>query len=341
MRVTQQDIARIAQVSQSTVSRVLAGDDKVEPVLRDRVQAVMLKHNYQPDVRGRSLRNSRTGLIGLVVNRPSGGLSEDPFFSSLTSEIVDFLQGKPYHLCLEVASGESRENTIYDEMLRTRRVDGLILVESEARDNRISRLQQDNFPFVLIGNPVTGDGIHSVDNDNVLASQEATVHLLDSGYKRVGILAARAGVTVSDDRIMGYQRAVRSRQSEHLIWHSDFGSNAARATAVNLLSSVNRPDALVVLDDFMAMGVVLAARELGLSVPHDLGIVAFNNTKLCDLVEGGLTSVSLNMDHLVTVACDRLMRIIEHRPVTGPRRVIVPTQLKVRGSSRRKPEVFA
>ena len=333
MRVTQQDIARIANVSQATVSRVLSGDEKVEASIRDRVLEVMRKHNYQPDVRARSLRNSRAGLIGLVVNRPSGGLNDDPFFASLTAEIVNYLQDKPYHLCLEMAAGESRETAIYDEMLRTRRVDGLVLVESEARDHRIERLQQDKFPFVLLGNPLAGGHIHSVDNDNVHAAELATAHLLDAGYQRVGILGARAGVTVSDDRITGYQRAVRGRQEEHLIWHSDFGATAARETACALLKTEKAPDALVVLDDFMAVGVVMAARELNIRVPEDLGLVAFNDTKVCDLVDGGLSSVSLNIDEIVTVACDRLLRIIEHRPITSPRRVIVPTQLHVRGSS--------
>jgi DNA-binding LacI/PurR family transcriptional regulator len=341
MRVTQQDIARIANVSQATVSRVLSGDEKVEPTIRDRVLEAMRKHNYQPDVRARSLRSSRAGLIGLVVNRPHGGLNEDPFFASLTAEIVSYLQGKPYHLCLEMAAGESRETAIYDEMLRTRRVDGLILVESEARDHRIERLQQDKFPFVLLGNSLASGQIHSVDNDNVQAAELATTHLLDAGYKRVGFLGARAGVTVSDDRITGYQRAVRGRQDDHLIWHSDFGATAARETAAKILKSANAPDALVVLDDFMAMGVVLAAREHNVRVAQDLGLVAFNDTKVCDLVEGGLSSVSLNIDEIVTVACDRLLRIIEHRPITGPRRVVVPTQLRVRGSSVRHPEVKA
>jgi DNA-binding LacI/PurR family transcriptional regulator len=336
MRVTQQDIAKIASVSQATVSRVLSGDDKVEPAIRNRVMEVMRTHNYQPDVRARSLRNRRTGLVGLVLNRPSGSLSDDPFFAGLIGEIIDFLSGKPYHLCLDMVSSEAGQSAIYDEMLRTRRVDGLILVESEARDHRILRLQQDNFPFVLIGNPLTSDQIHSVDNDNVLAGELATSHLLDNGYRRVGILAGRTGVTVSDDRIAGYQRAVRGRQEDHLIFHSDFGAKAARETAMGVLSRPDAPDALVVLDDFMAMGVVSAARACGKRIPSQLGLVSFNDTNLCDLLDGGLTSVSLNMREIVSRSCDRLLRIIEDGASVTERRSIVPCQLRVRGSSRRE-----
>ncbi|RYG37066.1 LacI family transcriptional regulator [bacterium] len=335
MRVTQQDIARIASVSQATVSRVLAGDDKVEPLVRERVTLAIKENNYRPDVRARSLRSQRTGLVGLVINRPQGGLSDDPFFSSLVSDILDFLNGTPYHLCLDMVNSELGQTSVYDEMLRTRRVDGLILVESEARDHRIARLQEDRFPFVLIGNPLSVD-IASVDNDNVLAAEVATSHLLEEGFKRVGILAGRAGVTVSDDRVAGYQRAIRGRQEAHLIWHAEFGFESAQAAASEILQSEARPDAFVVMDDFMAMGVVAATRKMGLRIPQDLAIVSFNDTHLCNLLEGGLTSVDLRMEEIVHRSCDTLLRIIEERPVSEPRRQIVACELRVRGSSRRE-----
>ena len=334
MRVTQQDIARIANVSQATVSRVLAGDEKVDVESRDRVLVAVERQNYRVDMRARSLRGASTGLIGLVVSRPPGGLADDPFFARLSAEIVDYLVGRPYHLCLEKADPD-RQAAIYDEMLRTRRVDGLILVESEARDARVAKLRRDRFPFVLLGNPLAGGDVHSVDNDNVHAAEKATAHLLDAGFRRVGFLGARQGVTVSDDRITGYQRAVRGRQDEHLIWHADFGSDAARAAACEILTRPDRPDALVVLDDFMAMGVVLAARSLGLNVPRDLGMVAFNDSSLCDLLDGGLSSVSLNIDIMVRAACDALFAIVEGRPEDAPLRTVVPCELRVRGSSTR------
>jgi DNA-binding LacI/PurR family transcriptional regulator len=334
MRITQQDIARIANVSQATVSRVLSGDSRVEQDIRDRVLRTMQENNYQPDVRARSLRKKRAGLVGLVVKRPVGGLGDDPFFANLISHILDFLGGRPYHLCLEMVATQSSQEAVYDEMLRTRRVDGLILVEPEARDERIHRLQQDNFPFVLIGNPINDEGgICSVDNDNLFAGEMATLHLLNAGYRRVGMLAGPHGIAFSEDRIIGYQRAIRQRQDAELIWHSDFGFVSAREAAFEALLGADRPDALVVLDDFMAMGVVVAARSLGLRIPEDLGIASFNDSSVCDLVEGGLSSVSLNIPQIVRSACGRLLKIIEGKEVHGPRRMIVPCELRVRGSS--------
>lgn len=331
MRVTQLDIAKLASVSQATVSRVLAGDDRVEENIRGRVLDVIRRHNYQPDVRARSLRLRRTGLIGLVLKRPAGGLSDDPFFAALTAGIMDFLCGKPYHLCVDVVTDDTSQEGIYDEMLRTRRVDGLILVEPEASDERINLLQRDKFPFVLIGNP-KNDRIYSVDNDNVHAGEIATEHLIRNGYRKIGFLAGPRDITVSDDRIEGYRRAVTAAELDTLVCHSKFGFEAAREAALNMLDR-DRPDALVVLDDFMACGVVLAARQLNLKSPDDLGLVSFNDSSLCNLLDGGLTSVSLGIESIVQAAVCKLLQVIEDEFDEIQVREVIPCALKVRGSS--------
>lgn len=334
MRVTQFDIAKLAKVSQATVSRVLSGDDRVETLIRDRVLQTMREHNYRPDVRARSLRLRRTGLIGLVLKRPHGGLVDDPFFASLTSAIIDALSGTPHHLCLDMVTDEEAQEGIYDEMLRTRRVDGLILVEPRGEDERIGLLQRDRFPFVIIGNP-NNPQIASVDNDNVHAGAEATEHLLARGYERVGFLGGPENVAVSDDRIRGYRQVIESHGGRPRVWHSDFGLEAARDQANRIFDTDDRPDALVVLDDFMANGVLLAARMHGIAVPEDLGIVGFNDSVLCRLVDGGLSSVSLNINLMVRRAVSKLLEIIELGEPQQPIREIIPSALAIRGSSSR------
>lgn len=334
MRVTQQDIAKYAQVSQATVSRVLAGDGRVEPDIRQKVLEAIEEHNYQPDMRARSLRTQSTGLIGLAVKRPHGGLDGDPFYTSLISKILDGLADTEYHLCIETVPNGVGQFQVYDEMLRTRRVDGLILVESEADDARLALLQRDRFPFVLIGNPM-GQHVWSVDNDNVYAGQIATQHLYESGYRRVGIIAGRPGVTVSDDRIEGYRRIVRQYEGEAQVWHADFGLEHARDVATLALLRKDAPDALVVLDDYMAMGVVIAARKLGKHIPQDLGLVSFNDSNVCLMLDGGLSSVSLDIPKLVKSTLSRLLNIVREDESEDPERTIVPCFLQVRGSSMR------
>lgn len=340
MRPTQADIARIANVSQATVSRVFAGDTRVEASVAESVRNVMREYNYRPDERARSLRGKGSGMIGLVVRRPSAGLAEDPFFSTLVSHILDFLVGTPYHLCLDVVPTLQSQKSIYDEMLRTRRVDGLILVESETRDPRIQKLHSDQFPFVLIGNYVGSDEdrltILSVDNDNVLAGEMATRHLVQSGYRRIGILGGPPGIFVSEDRISGYRKVMHEQNLEEMVWHSEFGYEAARIAARSILTSHEKPDALVVLDDFMAMGVINTAGEMGVDIPNELGVIGFNDSILCGLIPGGLTSVSLNIPRMVNSACGLLIKAIANEPIDGPRQITIPCELSARGSSKVK-----
>ncbi|MHB8635461.1 MAG: LacI family DNA-binding transcriptional regulator [Fimbriimonadaceae bacterium] len=331
MRVTQFDIAKLASVSQATVSRVLAGDERVEDGIRARVIAVMQEKNYRPDVRGQSLRTRRTGLIGLVLKRPHGGLVGDPFFAALTAGIIDVLCGQPYHLCVDMVTDQISQEGIYDEMLRSRRVDGLILVEPEGSDERIELLQRDHFPFVLIGNP-NSEAILSVDNDNVHAGNLAARHLYEQGYRDVAFLGARSGIAVSDDRIEGYAMAAAAYGETPRVYHADFGFEAARLKAADVFASTRRPGALVVLDDFMAFGAYQAAREHGISIPTELGLVGFNDSSLCSLLPGGLSSVSLAIDEIVRRTLSKLLRVIEGNPVS-PIRDIVPCELKARGTS--------
>ena len=334
MRVTQQDIARIAKVSQATVSRVLAGDTRVEPETRERVLGAMATSNYRPDVRAQSLRQKRTHLVGLVLKRPEGGIKDDPFFSCLVSEITTFLSQTKYHLCLDVAKDANAQTAIYDSLLRTRRVDGLILVEPECEDRRLQRLHEDKFPFVVLGNPL-GAALHSIDNDNVLAARMATLHLLDNGFRSIGFLAGPKGVTVSDDRVTGYRMAMQERGEMDQVWHCDFGHHAAATKSIEILRQPIRPQAIISLDDFMATGVASAARQLDVKLPNDLAMVSFNDSSLCWLFEGGLTSVNMNFEQMMRTACERLIAIIEDGDSIEPSRVVISCELKVRGSSQR------
>jgi DNA-binding LacI/PurR family transcriptional regulator len=331
MRVTQQDIAKMAGVSQATVSRVLAGDARVEPEIRTKVLGVIQDQNYRPDVRAQALRQQHTHLIGLVLRREARDLAGDPFFSVFVSEIIAYLASTPYHLCVDVADA-TKQATVYEDMLRTRRVDGVILVESEPKDERIKRLSRDRFPFVVIGNPQS-DSILSVDNDNVFAATMATRHLIEQGYKNVGFICGPNSLTVCQERSKGYEIAVREAGMRPRIWNADFGIDSARNAGRDALLHRERPDALLIMDDYMAMGVVQAAREIGLCLPNELGLVSFNDTNLCDVLENGLTSVSLNLREMVKVSIQKLLTAIEDGEGAFQARTLVPCRLEVRGSS--------
>jgi len=333
--IRQTEIARLARVSQATVSRVLNNDPQVNEELRQRVLAVVEALGYVPDARAQSLRAQRTRLLGLVIHRAPTALAYDPFFSALIASIIDQAGKQGYHLCVDAARTVKGQRAIYEELLRTRRVDGLILVESETRDERIARLTAEGFPFVLIGRYAPEDAIYTVDNDNIGAARMATEYLLQRGHRRIAYIGGPAGLTVTRDRLRGYREALQAHgigYDAQLVAFGAFSEHGGARAMSELLSLSQPPDAVLALDDVLAIGAMREAQQRGLRIPDDIAIIGFNNTPLCSFVEPSLTSVAIDIPALARAATQRLIDLIEgHTP--SPRRLIVPAHLVPRESA--------
>jgi DNA-binding LacI/PurR family transcriptional regulator len=331
----QVEIARLAGVSQATVSRVLKGDPQVNAAMRERVLAVVQQLGYVPDARAQSLRSQRTRLLGLVIHRAPDALAGDPFFSALIAMIVEQAGRYDYHLCVDTARTARSQRAIYEELLRTRRVDGLILVESETQDRRIERLSSEGFPFVLIGRYEPEDAVCSVDNDNIGAAQMATDYLLRTGRRRVAYLGGPAGLTVTRDRLWGYKAALEAHgvgYDPRRVVFADFNARSAASATMELLSQTPPPDAIVALDDMLAIVAMRTAKQHGYCLPDDLAIVGFNDSPLCEYVEPRLTSVAVEIPALARKATEMLIGLVEGREPT-PKRQIVPVRLVKRDSA--------
>jgi DNA-binding LacI/PurR family transcriptional regulator len=242
----QAEIAKLAGVSQATVSRVLKGDPQVNAEMRERVLAVVQQLGYVPDARAQSLRSQRTRLLGLVIHRAPDALAGDPFFSALIAMIIAQAGRYDYHLCVDTARTARSQRAIYEELLRTRRVDGLILVESETQDRRIERLSREGFPFVLIGRYDPEDAVCTVDNDNIGAAYMATDYLLRTGRRRVAYLGGPAGLTVTRDRLQGYKAALEAHGVGYdpTAWCSPTSTPAAPPARPPNCSASRRPQTL-------------------------------------------------------------------------------------------------
>lgn len=331
----QVEIARLAGVSQATVSRVLKGDPQVNDEMRERVLAVVQELGYVPDARAQSLRSQRTRLLGLVVHRAPEALAGDPFFSALIASIIEQAGRHDYHLCVDTARTARSQRAIYEELLRTRRVDGLILVESETHDKRIERLSREGFPFVLIGRYEPTDAVCSVDNDNIGAAFMATDYLIRTGRRRIAYIGGPAGLTVTRDRLQGYKNALESHGVGYdpcLVAFSEFNERSAASAMAELLSLTPPPDAVVGLDDLIALSAMREAKRHGRRVPEDIAFIGFNDSPLCHYVEPSLTSIAVDIPALARRATEMLITLIEgHEP--QPKRQIVPARLVKRESA--------
>ncbi len=322
---TQREIARMSRVSQATVSRVLNNDPRVNEEARERVLAIVQEQDYAPNFQAQSLRVQRSGTLGLVVHRAPDALSQDPFFSPLVVAILQISNERGYHLCVDTARTMRSQRTIHEELLRTRRVDGLILVESRDFDERIARLVAGGFPFVLIGRYGDGTRVLSVDNDNVAAGRMVTEKLLADGHKHIAYIGGPLGVNVSEDRKTGYKAALSAAGlpgDNRLIVHGDFSSEGGQIAMRRLLANVPEVDAVIAVDDLTAAGAMRLARNRGVSVPEQIAFVGFNDSTFCSHLDTPLSSVCINIGELARQATNMLIDLIEQQPVDNHRRIV-------------------
>lgn len=335
--LTQSEIAALSEVSQATVSRILNNDPHVNEEARQKVLAVIQQHDYAPNFRAQSLRSQRSHSLGLVVHRAPDALSVDPFYSSLVVSILQTANERGYHLCVDTASTIRSQRTLHEELLKTRRVDGLILVESRDNDERITKLIDGDFPFVLIGRYFEEGFFSSVDNDNFEAGRMVTKKFVADGHKRIGFLGGPRGVNVSEDRITGYRKGLTEsgiEVDEKLISYGDFSSDGGQVAMRKLLSNVPDLDAVIAVDDMTAAGAMKLMHRKKIRIPEQIAIVGFNDAPFCAHLDPPLSSVNINIPELARFATDCLINRIEQRNVEHVRHLVECTFIE-RASSRK------
>lgn len=332
MPVTLKDVARAAGVSVSTVSRVVTGDSRISETTRGKVRTAMADLDYHPNAIARSLVRQQSNTIALVMSRSPRLAMSIPFFPEIIGGIAEYVAAERYHVML--VSSDSREEECRQvlQLLRHRRVEGVIHLASRVRDELIEGLLGERFPFVVLGR-VPGREIPSVNNDNVAAAEMAVNHLLDQGFRQVACVGGSADLVVTGDRLEGYRRALTERgipvRPDWIIC-TESTAEAGRAAAERLLAMAERPRAVFAMDDTLAAGVLKGARTLGLAVPEQVAIVGFNDDLLSSLLEPALTTVRIPIFEMGREAARMLIEIIHG---ASPHSVTMPAELIVRQSS--------
>jgi len=328
---TLEQIAKLAGVSRSTVSRVVNNHPGVRPEVRDQVWQVIQQVGYQPHAAARSLATRRTQIIGLIIPRAVTALFTDPFFPHLIRGMAEACNNHHYHLMLSLFSSQVEQEDLYRRVLRSGYLDGVIVASTMLNDPIIPRLLQDSVPFVSVGR-YPDQRVNYVDADNVSGARMAVEHLLRLGRQRIATITGPLGMIPGQDRLEGYGQALASHGlpvDDRLIAEADFTEGGGWASMQRLLPQ--RPDAVFVASDMMAIGAVKAVKEAGLRIPDDVAIVGFDDLPVASIVEPALTTIRQPIDRLGTTAVEMLISLIEGK-VKGPQHVILPTQLVVRAS---------
>jgi len=314
-RPTQQQIAKEAGVSRTTVSLVLndVPDVRVSPETRQRILKIAQRLNYYPHAAARRLVSGKTSTIGLVWHRGPNPTYRDAF-------IPGFLQGGAraahkygYHVLFHPIEPNEPDSS-YVELARSRHIDGFILSGPRSDDAHLLKLHAERFPIVLHGQ-LPGTDILSVDIDNVQSARVAASHLLTLGHQRIGFITnAPLVYTASQQRLEGYSQALEQASipyDECLVQEGNFDGESGQSAMQKLLACDPPPTAVFVASDMVAMGALQAIRDRGLRVPKDIAIVGFDDITAARFVTPALTTVRVPTFGLGWSAAEILIDHIE------------------------------
>lgn len=330
MPVTIHDVAREAGVSHTTVSRALNNKGELSPETRVRILAAAERLHYVPSSVAQALSSGATKTFGLVITN-----SASPVYAAIVHAIEGAAHAVGYGLLL-CNSAEDQEQALRClAMLRAKQVDGLIVAPAQTDRRDIDALQRSGIPFVLLLRYFPDLPTDYVIMDNVLAGRLATEHLLARGHRRIGHVAGPEHMSSAQGRLDGYRRALEAADlpfDEGLVRHTAFTMEGGHQAALHLLNSPRRPTALFAATDMQAVGVLKAAKELGLSVPEDLALVGGDDIELAEFLEAPLTSFTQPADEIGAQVVAILMARIGGDRV-GVKQVVVRPQLVIRKSS--------
>jgi len=334
--VNLEEIAGLAGVSRSTVSRVVNGDHRVSTDVRQRVAEIIRAHNYYPNAAARSLASRRTRILGLLIPHTVGVLFRDPFFPVLIQGVVDACNDADHNLTMlmEAAGERIASPRVYERVIRGRHIDGVLIASSVVEDPFVARLQDDGFPFVLIGRHPHLLVSH-VDVDNRGGARTGVAHLLGHGRRRIAMIAGPTNMIAAVDRHAGYVDAHRDAgrlPEAELTVHSDFTRRGGYGAMRDLLATAaDPPDAVFVASDTMASGALQALRDHGLRVPDDVAVLGFDGLEETLVSQPILSTVVQPAEEEGREAVRTLLELIDH-PDRAPIQRCLTTRLALRRS---------
>ncbi|MER6623945.1 LacI family DNA-binding transcriptional regulator [Streptomyces sp. NPDC000931] len=330
------DIAAQAGVSEATASRVLNGKPGVAPATRRRVVAALDVLGYERPVR---LRQRSAGLIGLVIPELT-----NPIFPAFAQVIEQVLAGHGYTpvLCTQMPGGSTEDELV--EQMEDRGVTGIVFLsglhaDTTADPARYHKLASRGLPFVLVNGYNERITASFVSSDDRSAVRMAVRHLADLGHTRVGLAVGPTRFVPSRRKAEGFLAAVRSfcgmraEEAEAHIERTLFTVEGGHAAASALLD--RGCTGLVCGSDLMALGAIRAVRERGLSVPHDVSVIGFDDSPLIPFTDPPLTTVRQPVQAMATAAVGALLEEVGGTPVQRTEFVFQP-ELVVRGSTARR-----
>lgn len=329
MKVNIHSVAREAGVSIATVSKVINHTGSISEQTRKRVLEAMNKLNYHRDVAAASLRSKRTNAIGLLVPDIS-----NPFYADIARSIEDRSCELGFNVMMCNTDNDPEKEKNYLSLLTSQRIDGLVVASAfRSTDLLEEMMDQQRVPIVLIASEIPKLSINTVTVDDYKGGYLAASHLLSLGHKKIAIIAEN--IRSNKPRLSAFKDAMQEAElpvPDEYIVKTEALIQKGYESAKQLLSLKERPTAIFACNDLLAAGVIQAAKEIDISIPHDLSVVGFDNTVLSTTTSPMLTTVSQPIKEMGAKVVELLMQEMEAaRPYKE--RLLLSPELMIRQST--------
>lgn len=324
---TIREVAQKAGVSYTTVSHVINNTRRVSTPVRERVLAAMQELGYRPNALARSLRRGETKTIGLIL--PD---SANPFFAEVGRAIENAAFRSQYSVILCNTEGDQAKERVYTEVLQNKQVDGLIFVAAGDQPDALQEIAARGLPVVVIDRDCSQPELDTVITDNFEGGRQAGSHLAQIPNLRAACITGPSNLTPSAQRFVGFQQALHEagiELREEWVLRGDFHPHSGYQAALHWLKAAQRPNAIFCCNDMMAIGVLRAAAELGVTVPQELEVIGFDDIELASYTHPPLTTVAQPKTQIGETAVRLLLERIADVWLPA-RREILPTTLIIR-----------
>jgi LacI family transcriptional regulator len=321
-------VAAKAGVSVTTVSHVLSSRRPVSEATRAKVLKVIEELNYRPNELARSMRAKRTSTIALIVPDIT-----NPFYTAAARGLQDTIRAASYHCIVTNTEADRQAERDSIRQLLTR-VDGIVISGSDHHDEDIQPIIDAGIPLVLLGADVPGPGFDVVTNADFGSGALAAEYLVDKGYQRIAFITAAQDFGASARRVEGYRSVVdaHGEGDPNLVIRSTGTLESGTRCMISLLDLAEPPDAVICINDVVAIGAMYGAGERDLRIPQDVAVIGFDDIEAAALVSPKLTTMATASLEHGRVAGEMLLRRIEDRTIE-PQRAVFPAQLVQRESA--------
>ncbi len=327
---TIKDVAKGAGVAPITVSRVINNSGYVSDAIRHRVEDVIEELGYVPNRVARSLRSKQTHTLALVLTDIT-----NPFWTTVARGVEDAASEDGFSVILCNTDESEVKEHHYVRVLLQKQVDGFLLVPAHSASRSVTLIQKQQVPLVVMDRTVPA-AVDIVRSDSEGGAYQLARHLLDLGHRRIAMLSGPPEVSTAQDRVAGYHRALTEAEvpdADRTVVYGAFTESGGYGMAQALLTAFPRPTAFFAANNFIAIGAFRALREIGLRVPEDVSLVAFDDIPAAFALEPFLTVSAQRAYEMGQTALRLLLQHLTGEASLGHQEILLPTDLIVRRSS--------